>query len=98
MINIICKGIYPVPDEARKCPVCGKYRIEKQLAEKEAMIDWLAGMCRAFCENHHNCNECANYPSGCPIVLQIENRFQKYAVQDWRKAAREAVEKNNGSN
>ena len=43
--------------------------LEKQLAEKEAMIDWLAGMCRAFCESQYYCNECINYSSGCPIVL-----------------------------
>lgn len=28
MINIIRKGIYPIPHEARKCPVCGKLREE----------------------------------------------------------------------
>ncbi len=25
MINIICKGIYPIPNEAKTCPVCGEY-------------------------------------------------------------------------
>lgn len=26
MINIVRKGIWPIPDEARKCPVCGNIR------------------------------------------------------------------------
>lgn len=71
-----------------------KWNNQKQLEEKDAIIDWLADMCKAFCENHHYCNDCINYPSGCPILSKIKNRYSKYEVSDWRQAAQEAVKNN----
>lgn len=34
MINIVRKGISPIPDEARKCPVCGEYAQQYSLENK----------------------------------------------------------------
>lgn len=34
MINIIRKGIYPILQEVKKCPVCGKYEQFYRLEDK----------------------------------------------------------------
>lgn len=57
--------------------------LEKQLAEKEAMIDWLVSQLQIRCNCRNICGEC------------IEN-IEKYKLffchnNNWRKAAQEAV-------
>ncbi len=59
-------------------------------------IDWLAERCHEFCDDHNYCNECAQYSgpySDCGEV--IEKRFEKHVVENWREAARKAVDKCN---
>lgn len=34
MINIVRKGIFPIPDDARKCPVCEEYAQHYSLENK----------------------------------------------------------------
>lgn len=67
--------------------------LENRVKELEEEANWLATTCKRFCENHHYCNECVLYPADCPGILDIENRFEKYVVADFRKAAGEAVKK-----
>ena len=64
-----------------------------QKLEQEA--NWLAANCHDFCYNSRDCNACILYPTNCPIVLDIKNRFDKYSVSNWREAARRAVEEGN---
>ena len=54
--------------------------LERQLAEKDAMIDWLAGRLIDGCLTSTTCKRCPLIKS-CP----------KITVNDWRKAAQEAV-------
>lgn len=34
MINIVRKGIHPIPDEVKHCPVCNKYTQFYKLKDK----------------------------------------------------------------
>ena len=71
-----------------------RLRAENERLEQEA--EWLANRCHEFCVAHNWCAECpmcsglskkAIYECGA----QIEQRFEKNMVQDWREAARKAL-------
>lgn len=44
MINIICKGIWPIPDETKDCPVCGHYT-ENFILERKRYANPTMGQC-----------------------------------------------------
>lgn len=58
--------------------------LEKQLAEKDAMINWLIGKITDFCVETDSCH-------GCPGVT-VCPKSTPYFKEGWRKAAQEAVE------
>lgn len=45
MINIIRKGIWPIPDEAKKCPVCGEYAQHYSLENLHSVPLRIANSC-----------------------------------------------------
>lgn len=55
--------------------------LEKQLADKDTMIDWLCAKLQSYCDNPavHNCDIC---------------RKGECHNHNWRDAAHEAVKKN----
>lgn len=76
-----------------------RLRAENKWLEQEA--EWLAARCREFCISHNLCAECpmlrgpftrTNCESECGAYIEL--RFEKNIVQDWREAARKAMEEN----
>lgn len=60
------------------------------VAQLEKEADWMAERLHCFCDYNNYCNECALYP--CYCQENIERRFEKYVVENWRERAREATE------
>lgn len=48
-----------------------------RIEELEKEVDWLAGICRMFCEDFTYCNACSLYPDSCPKGDEITFRFKK---------------------
>lgn len=60
------------------------------VAQLEKEADWMAERLHCFCDYNNYCNECALYPSFCQE--NIERRFEKHVVENWRERARKATE------
>lgn len=64
--------------------------LEKQLKEKDAMINWFANILSGVCKKDYS-------DAGCGIICpNIEKFCNNITAKDWIKSAQEAVNKNNG--
>lgn len=63
--------------------------LQNQLAEKDAMIDWLAERVEGFCSH-----------TPCSMCIYEDDRYDECPVNriGWRKAAQEAVKKKGEKN
>lgn len=69
---------------------CPKHPAVMKAVRLEKEADWLAERLHFFCDYNNYCNECALYPSFCQE--NIEKRFEKHVVENWREQARKASE------
>lgn len=61
--------------------------LQNQLAEKDAMIDWLVNILSGICQKDDDV--------GCGYICPIPGKLcYEINTNDWRKAAQEVVKKN----